>query len=242
MPGGRAGGSRVLTKDAIVSTALAVLDAEGAEALTMRRVAAACGVRAPSLYWHFADKGELIDLVVDAALAAVEAGDLETPLPEQIAVVARSFRRVLHAHRGLASLIAQRLTLGPNALDKAEAGARMCASAGLRGIDAVAAYYTVRNFVLGFVLQEQVNPLWSSAGDADDLDEERTREVLRVTAAASETPADRYPTLVALAPDLLGLSPDALFEFGLACLIDGLQRRATAEGREDATHSVREGK
>jgi TetR/AcrR family tetracycline transcriptional repressor len=219
-----------LTKDAVVATALELLDREGAAALTIRRVAAACAVRGPSLYWHFRDKGELVDLVVDAALAAVELGDAEAPPAEQVALMARSFRQVLRAHAGLASLVAQRLTLGPNALEKAEAGARACAAAGLRGVDAVAAYYTVRNFVLGFVLQEQVNPLWSEAPGEDDLDTGRTREVLRATAATAGM-SDRYPTLVALAPDLLGLGPDALFEFGLACLLNGLRLRSRATMR-----------
>lgn len=218
-----------LTKDGIVTAALEVLDHEGPDALTMRRVAAACGVRGPSLYWHLRNKDELVDLVVDAALAEVEIGDPQTGPAEQVAVMARSFRQVLRSHPGLASLIAQRLTLGPNALDKADAGVSACVAAGLRGAEAMAAYYSMRNFVLGFALQERTNPLWSGE---DGLEGERTREVLRLTAGAAGLPADRYPTLKALAPDLLGLGPDALFEFGLGCLIDGLLLRATGEGTE----------
>lgn len=129
-----------LTKDAIVAAALYLLDRHGAEALTIRRVAKECGVQAPSLYWHLRNKDELVDLVVDKALGDVEVGDPGAPPAEQVAMLARSFRHVLRAHRGLASLIAQRLTLGPNALEKAEAGVRAAVAAGLSGLDAMAAY------------------------------------------------------------------------------------------------------
>ena len=61
-----------LTRDRIVAEALRLLDAEGAEALSMRKLAAALGVGTTSLYWHVANRDELIELVVNEINAEVE--------------------------------------------------------------------------------------------------------------------------------------------------------------------------
>ena len=60
-PGGRGAG---LTREQIIEQAIALMDAEGTHALTLRRLARELGVEAPALYWHFADKGELCREVV----------------------------------------------------------------------------------------------------------------------------------------------------------------------------------
>ncbi|MBS2538899.1 TetR/AcrR family transcriptional regulator C-terminal domain-containing protein [Catenulispora sp. NF23] len=62
----------LLSRDGIVAAALALVDAEGLEALSTRRLAAELGVSGPSLYNHVATKDELIDAVVDCVVAAVD--------------------------------------------------------------------------------------------------------------------------------------------------------------------------
>ena len=62
----------LLSRDGIVAAALALVDAEGLEALSTRRLAAELGVSGPSLYNHVATKDELIDAVVDSVLAGVD--------------------------------------------------------------------------------------------------------------------------------------------------------------------------
>ena len=62
----------LLSRDGIVAAALALVDAEGLEALSTRRLAAELGVSGPSLYNHVATKDELIDAVVDSVVAGVD--------------------------------------------------------------------------------------------------------------------------------------------------------------------------
>jgi AcrR family transcriptional regulator len=90
------------SRDAIVAAGLAILDADGLEGLTMQAVAHAVGVRAPSLYKHVRDRGELVRLVMNEVARELSAtvdraaasGDPRTDL----AAIAHAFRAFAHAH------------------------------------------------------------------------------------------------------------------------------------------------
>src|SRR5262245_45334246 len=73
----RAARRQPLSREAIVEAALRVLDAEGVDALTMRRVATELGTGAGALYWHVASKEELLILLIDQV-----AGELDLPEPD----------------------------------------------------------------------------------------------------------------------------------------------------------------
>jgi TetR/AcrR family tetracycline transcriptional repressor len=215
-----------VSRDAIVATALRILEAEGPDGLSMRKVGAACGVRGPSLYWHFTNKDELLDEMVDAALGDVDAGDPDQPWIEQAATIARSLRAVLLAHPGLATIIPTRLALGPNALDKIEAGIAAGRRAGFSARQAGAAYYAVTTFVIGFVLQERAAPLAELGGP--DPDAPARREVVeRVQALPGET----HPNLVGMADEITDMQLDDLFEFCLTALLRGLEAQAAPTPR-----------
>src|SRR5437867_10018471 len=83
-----------LDRDAIVDAALKVLDREGLDGLTMRRVAEELGTGAGALYWHVASKEELLGLLIDRVSTEIE---LPEPDParwqEQVKGVARELRR-----------------------------------------------------------------------------------------------------------------------------------------------------
>jgi AcrR family transcriptional regulator len=89
------------SRDAIVAAGLAILDARGLEGLTMQAVASAVGVRAPSLYKHVRDRGDLVRLVMNEVArelsitvdAAATSGDPRRDL----AAIARAFRAFAHA-------------------------------------------------------------------------------------------------------------------------------------------------
>jgi AcrR family transcriptional regulator len=110
----RAAGKRdPLTRDAIVARALAIVDAEGLDALSMRRLAADLGVEAPSLYHHLPDKKALLDGVI--ALARSEMVVTADPMGDWrvfIEEVFVEYRRLLVAHPNLIELAGWRLENG----------------------------------------------------------------------------------------------------------------------------------
>src|SRR5262245_57204067 len=104
-----------LTREAIVEAALRVVGREGAQALSMRRVAEELGTGPASLYWHVASKDALIDLIIDRV-----AGEIALPEPdpdhwqEQLRTWLLEVRGVFHRHPGVAALTLGRLPVGPN--------------------------------------------------------------------------------------------------------------------------------
>src|SRR4029450_909077 len=104
-----------LTQDAIVHAALRVLDRDGANGLSMRRVAEALGTGPASLDWHVASKEALINLLIDRVI-----GEVSVPEPdpgnwqEQLREWLLEVRRVFDRHPGLAGLTPGRGPGGPN--------------------------------------------------------------------------------------------------------------------------------
>src|SRR4029434_4441130 len=90
-----------LTRERVVAEALAVIAHDGANALTMRRLAARLGVVPGALYRHVRNKQQLHDLVLDGVLAEVDTNvDPALPWTEQLKVIAHRLRAVLDAHPG----------------------------------------------------------------------------------------------------------------------------------------------
>src|SRR5262245_45383985 len=110
-----------LSREAIVDAALRVLDAEGLDALSMRRVAEEAGAGTTSLYWHVANKEQLLQLIFDRVIAEIE---LPAPDParwqEQLKEMGRAWRGVQKRHRDIARISLGRIPLGPNGLQAME--------------------------------------------------------------------------------------------------------------------------
>ncbi|MGH9275478.1 MAG: TetR/AcrR family transcriptional regulator [Acidimicrobiales bacterium] len=228
--------SSSLTRDAIVEVALRLLETDGAEALTTRQIAAACGVQGPSLYWHFAGRGELIDLVVDATLAEIDLADpTDDDWRSYVSQAAHSYRAVLRSHPGLASLLRGRFPLGPNGLTAIDRILRVILDAGFTPRQALTGFNTVTQFVLSSVVDEEAShqqtvPPADSAWAPD--------RVNRALATLAEHPG-RYATLRSILPDLAGLTPDTLFEGGLHSILDGLAMSLPPKRRKPTHTTVR---
>src|SRR5215218_10995541 len=92
-----------LTRQRVVAEALAVIAQDGAQALTMRSLAARLGVVPGALYHHVRNKEELQDLVLDGVLAEVDCRvDPSVPWAERIKLLAHRLREVLEDHHGVA--------------------------------------------------------------------------------------------------------------------------------------------
>jgi AcrR family transcriptional regulator len=211
---------RAITRDAIVAAALAVIDAEGFDALTMRRVGQELGTGGASLYAHVANKDALIELVMDRVF-----GELEVPWPpdperweEQIKEVLRRTRALYRRHRDIARGALARIPTGPNALNGMEKILSILRTAGLP--DQVVAYAAdlLPLYVTAVAYEEGLYEAraWTS--------EEIGRYIAELRGYFESLPSDRFPTMVALATALTAGDDegDERFEFGLDVIVRGL--------------------
>jgi AcrR family transcriptional regulator len=219
-----------LSRDEIVRTAIRVADTEGADAVTMRRIARELNAGTMSLYWHVASKEELLDLMIDSL-----QGDQPTPQPSgdwrhDLQTLARTARGTLHQHRWMIDFIGGRPPTGPRTLQNAESALAIFDGQGVDAATAIDIVTTVSTYVLGAVLREvqEHNEELRTDHHLAGLTEEEFRSALAdFTSRVRAT--GRYPRLVGLIE--AGYDPDAAetrdsrFEFGLDCLLDGIGAR-----------------
>src|SRR5688500_876585 len=97
-----------LSQEQIVAAAIKLLDANGIEALTMRKLGAELGAVATAVYWHVANKDELIELVVDHVYGEIDVPEISSPDEWRAAVTAfaQNFRNTILRHPWLGSTLA----------------------------------------------------------------------------------------------------------------------------------------
>ena len=215
-------GRRQLTREELVRKALEVLDEEGFDGLTMRRLAERLGIKAASLYNHVSDKGELLAMMADAICAEIPDLDHSRPWREQAETIAVQVRRVLMAHRDGARVLAATPPVGPHRLRLIEQVLHVLASAGFSPAKIADASFVMNSYVVGFVLDETLG----SPRDATSA--RRMREEGRRW--FKSLPKQDYPTLVALADELVDAPPDRRFQLGLHALLDGFELRLGKRG------------
>jgi AcrR family transcriptional regulator len=208
-----------ITREAIVDAALRLLDQEGLDQLSMRRLADELGTGAASLYWHVGSKDGLLDLVLDRVI-----GELEVPDPdperwqEQIKEIARAQRAGILRHRDIVRISLGRIPLGPNALEHSERVLAILRAGGLPDDLAVVGHHLLIATINGFTLDETTPPDpgdWSDAADA-------------VGDYIESLPPDRYPNLREVADQFAAEDRDESFELLLDLFVDGLAARAHA--------------
>jgi AcrR family transcriptional regulator len=115
------GRPRLLTRERIVEAASAIVDAEGLDAVSVRRLAADLGVQGPSLYNHFATMGEILDAVADAVVALVDVSFFRThEWREALRLWACSYHAALTAHPNIVPVLAHGPGRRPVALAMAD--------------------------------------------------------------------------------------------------------------------------
>lgn len=201
-----------LERAVILQAALQLLDQSGLDGLTMRRLADALGVKAPSIYWHYPGKPALLVDMVEALLAPV-ATDLPPDLGyrEVLRRVATDLRRGLLAHRDGALLLSGRFHTTPDRLRLSEIVLGAMMRKGIPAAVAAAASFSLFNYVLGFVVDEQ-----ALARDAHG-----NFNVLRSLPVATAT---QYPAATAALANFADADRKALFDDGIAILLAGLER------------------
>ncbi|WP_344949271.1 TetR/AcrR family transcriptional regulator [Actinomadura miaoliensis] len=146
-----------LTREAIVAAAIEIADAEGLDAVSIRRVAAALGVRPMSLYTHIERKEDLFDLMFDEVnRELIIEGELPSDWREAITVIARREHEVILRHTWVIDLMARRPRVGPNGLRHGEQN--LSALSGLDVDTATAARIVtaVDHYMTGYVVRERM--------------------------------------------------------------------------------------
>lgn len=217
-----------LSRHQIVRAAVALADAEGAEAVNMRRIATELGVGTMSLYWHVGSKEHLLDLMLDAV-------DSEDPVAEpsgnwrhDLARIARQERASLLLHRWKLDFMAGRPPLGPNGLLKVERSLACLDGLEIETRVTLQVLTTVLNYVTGSVLNE----LRESHVERERAASGRSKDEIEAGMLEWRGNLERsglFGRVLGIFDE--GIDPDAAetrderFEFGLDCVLDGIAAR-----------------
>ncbi|MCC5581466.1 TetR/AcrR family transcriptional regulator [Microtetraspora sp. AC03309] len=208
-----------LTQELIVRTALEIVDREGLDALSMRRVAQELETGSASLYVYVANKDELLELLIDHVFGEVSVPKADPARwQEQIKELAFALRRALTDHADIARIGMAYAPCGPNGLWVAEGFLAILRSAGLPdqvcgwAVDRLTLYVTAdalevsHHIVRGRATQSDVEAYWRRVGDY-----------------YASLPKEHFPHTTAMVDSLLAGSDSTRFEFGLDLFLYGLK-------------------
>ena len=170
-----------LSRDEIVRTAIRVADAEGAEAVNMRRIARELGSGTMSLYWHVASKDELLDMMIDAIVGEAQAPEPSGDWRADLRAGACTTRDALHRHQWAVNFMSTRPPAGPKMLRNLERS--------LGALDGLVTFLILKG--IGLFMKLRIPDEELEIGDVAVHGEEAypTEELVRVGAAAEIAPA-----------------------------------------------------
>jgi AcrR family transcriptional regulator len=200
-----------LSRDAIFRAGLDLVDREGIDALTMRRLARALGVAPMSIYTHVPNKEDLVLGVVNEATTKMVLPPPDTPPWDALRSVIREFRRVAHLHPNLIPLITRQPPTGVDSLRILESALDALRRAGLDPASTAKAYRMSSSFAIGFVSLE-------SGGYFRPLEDGGAGRRLDVGSLQG------MPRLMEVGPHLATWDSDAEFESGMQAIIDAIRR------------------
>jgi AcrR family transcriptional regulator len=208
-----------LSRDRIVRAAVELIEREGADALSMRALAADLGVAVMSLYNHVPNKAALLDGVAERIMGGMSvADDPNAHWTERGRALVRAFRKVAHDHPRCVTIVLTRKIDAPSGLRPVERALAIADDAGFDGETSVRIMRALLAYALGAQMREV-----GAAKMLDYLPEDSAARHL------GELDAAEFPHVIALWQSLLRHDPETDFEFGLDLLInalDALPRRA----------------
>lgn len=203
-----------LSRERVLLGAIAVADAGGLEALTIRSLAQELGVKPMSVYYYVANKSEIIDGIVDLVYGEIELPALDGEWRAEMRRRASSAREVLRVHSWAIPLLQSRTNPGPATLRHHDAVIGSLRSAGFSVVMTAHAFALIDSYVLGFALSEAALPINGP---------ETVTEV--ATAMMPAGMAATYPHLIEFTTEHIlkpGYDYGAEFDFGLTLILDGL--------------------
>ena len=198
-----------LARERIVEAAIKIIDDEGLEALSMRRLGAELGVNPMAAYYHVPNKAALYDLVLDALMTGVDTSGIDpaAPLDEQLKQAARAYRAAILLHPRAIPVLAARSVRSAAALRPVEPFLGILFAAGLSASEAMAAVDAIAQYILGGAVgyyHHVVDSETSEQREFESLDQAEFPNTTRLIAEAQYA------------------GPDGEFEFGLQAIVRGL--------------------
>ena len=210
-----------LTRALVLERAMALADANGVDALSMRSLASSLGVEAMSLYHHVANKEQILDGMIDIVFDEIGLPATELSWIAALRWRATSVHRVLMQHRWAVGLMDSRSSMGAATMKHHDTMIGVLRAGGFSMNEVANMSALLDSYVFGFVLQERSLP-----GASADQIEDMTLAMLQ------QFPPDQYPNLRAFVVDHVlqpGYAFGHEFERGLDVILGALvAARATA--------------
>ena len=200
---------RLLSRERIVDAAIALVERDGAAALSMRRLGSELGVEGMALYHYVAGRDELLATIAERLLEPLRRLKLTGDWREACGRFARALREIATARPATFLLVGLRPLDTPALLAPVEALLGTLVGCGLPASDALAVYRAVASYARGYALAE-------ATGFTVDAARATGREALRALHP------DAFPILAGRSQQLARLDADSAFELGLHALLDGL--------------------
>ncbi|KIZ14463.1 TetR/AcrR family transcriptional regulator C-terminal domain-containing protein [Streptomyces natalensis] len=208
----------------VVETALRLLNEVGLEGLTLRRIAKELNVQAPALYWHFKNKQELLDEMATEMFRRMTAPLMAGTGPwddslgyswqDAALTAARQLRRELLSYRDGGKVFSGTRMTDESSAGPLETHLGRIVAAGFTPREAVRAWFTMYNFTVGLVIEEQsVHP---------DPDDPAHRDPAYDFDARRRRLGDSHPLAAEAAPQMFG-DMEASFEAGLRIIVAGIE-------------------
>ena len=224
LAGDQAEGRPRLSRRTVTERALKLADADGLDALTIRKLAQDLGVTPMALYWHFRSKEELLEGVAEQVWGEIEVRvDPSVPWWAQLQGGLESLIRVLRAHRSAAQLLLEHEKRNEAALRATEAVLEILAGA---GFDAEQSAEIARS-----TLWTGIMLVMSESGYHPELSgDERAEWQRRSQVELAMLPAARYPHLIRCAAPMANCDPDFHYRIGVQLFIAGVKALADQSG------------
>ncbi|MCE9622198.1 MAG: TetR/AcrR family transcriptional regulator C-terminal domain-containing protein [Actinomycetia bacterium] len=206
-----------LSRQVLVREALELLDNEGLNALTMRNLADRLGVVPNSLYRHVKDKDDLLDGVLDEAVASVPLPAGHLGWDDGLVAMATAIRATMLKHPAITSLVVSRPSLGPASLAIGEYGFGVMLEAGFTPRLAERSLNLILTYTLGFVALE-VPRVHQPVVTLKELE-----------ATYDQLPADLLPHTATVRPIPGRIIDEEQFSFGLTQIVAGVRASLAAE-------------
>ena len=214
---------RTLTRERILHTGLQMIDQQGLEAFTMRKLAQELGVDPMSIYRHFENKEALLDSVADVLWSEVKLPESEVGWEALLRSFATSLRALAHIHPHAYALLCRTQSLSLALLRLCGVALEQLQQVGFEQKRALEILCTVSSYAMGYAMVElsALSPVTTEHGTPELTDIGRLTQLMR--RLPRETPAH----LVEVACVLTGCDMDAQFIFGLDLMLTSLKAQRT---------------